>query len=354
MLRVLRPGGRIGLANWTPEGFIGRLFKVIGAHVPPPAGLKSPALWGTEAHLAELFGARADSLRAAVLQLPLPLGGALGAGVPRLLRPDAQGLRGARRAGPAGARATTSPRCSKQMNTAGAASLVVPAEYLEVVINKWKEMTMKNLLLTLSATLAFGTLAAPVALAQSSGHAGMASDHMMVTSDELKWVDVPSLPPGAKLAVIEGPLNQAVPVTFRVKLPANYQLPAHWHPAIEHVTVISGTFNMGMGDQAGPCKDESSDRGWSCDHAAEDQSLRLDQGRDDRSGARNGSMGGDLRESGGRPTQAIAISGARSFSPSVPFTTAPASRHPPASPRRGSGPQPPSTGTRTGHRSAQG
>jgi anti-sigma factor ChrR (cupin superfamily) len=110
-------------------------------------------------------------------------------------------------------------------------------------------MMMKNMLLALSATLAFGTLAAPVALAQSSGHAGMTNDHMMVTSDELKWVDVPSLPPGAKLAVIEGPLNQAVPVTFRVKFPANYLLPAHWHPGIEHVTVISGTFNMGMGDK---------------------------------------------------------------------------------------------------------
>ena len=107
---------------------------------------------------------------------------------------------------------------------------------------------MRNTLATLSASLAFG-IAAPVALAQSSGHAGMASDHMMATPDELKWVDIPSLPPGAKLAVIQGPLNQAVPVTFRVKFPANYQLPAHWHPAIEHVTVISGTFNMGMGDQ---------------------------------------------------------------------------------------------------------
>jgi hypothetical protein len=107
---------------------------------------------------------------------------------------------------------------------------------------------MRNTLATLSASLAF-CIAAPVALAQSSGHAGMASDHMMATPDELKWVDIPSLPPGAKLAVIQGPLNQAVPVTFRVKFPANYQLPAHWHPAIEHVTVISGTFNMGMGDQ---------------------------------------------------------------------------------------------------------
>jgi anti-sigma factor ChrR (cupin superfamily) len=46
-----------------------------------------------------------------------------------------------------------------------------------------------------------------------------------------------------------GPLNEAVPFTFRLKLPANYQVPAHWHPAVEHVTVISGTFNMGTGDK---------------------------------------------------------------------------------------------------------
>ncbi|MCK6430518.1 MAG: class I SAM-dependent methyltransferase, partial [Burkholderiaceae bacterium] len=59
MLRVVRSGGRIALANWTPESFIGRLFKLIGAHVPPPAGLKPPALWGTESHIAELFGAQA-------------------------------------------------------------------------------------------------------------------------------------------------------------------------------------------------------------------------------------------------------------------------------------------------------
>ncbi len=56
LLRVTRPGGRIGLANWTPASFIGRLFKVIGAHVPPPAGLRPPALWGSREHLVELFG----------------------------------------------------------------------------------------------------------------------------------------------------------------------------------------------------------------------------------------------------------------------------------------------------------
>lgn len=71
----------------------------------------------------------------------------------------------------------------------------------------------------------------------------------MVAPSDLKWADVPSLPPGAKIAVIEGPLTEAVPFTFRLKFPANYRIPAHWHPAIEHVTVISGTFNMGTGDK---------------------------------------------------------------------------------------------------------
>ena len=137
MMRVLRPGGRLGMANWTPDGFIGRLFKVIGAHVPPPAGLKSPALWGSEAHLAELFGAsrRADPLRAPHLQLPLPLRRALGAGLPRLLRPDAQGLRGARRRGQQALERDLIALLN-ELNVAGDASLVVPAEYLEVVITK--------------------------------------------------------------------------------------------------------------------------------------------------------------------------------------------------------------------------
>jgi len=57
MIRVCRPGGKIGLANWTPESFIGQLFKIIGKHLPPPAGVQSPALWGTRSHLDTLFGA---------------------------------------------------------------------------------------------------------------------------------------------------------------------------------------------------------------------------------------------------------------------------------------------------------
>ena len=63
MLRVVRPGGRIAMANWTPEGLIGRLFRIIGAYVPPPAGLRSPALWGTEAHLVSMFGPYARDIR---------------------------------------------------------------------------------------------------------------------------------------------------------------------------------------------------------------------------------------------------------------------------------------------------
>lgn len=55
LLRVCRPAGRIGLANWTPDGFIGHLFRTIGQHLPPPPGALSPALWGTAARLDTLF-----------------------------------------------------------------------------------------------------------------------------------------------------------------------------------------------------------------------------------------------------------------------------------------------------------
>lgn len=65
MLRVCRPGGRIGLANWTPEGFLGQLFKIIGSFSPPPAGLHSPMRWGTEAGLQELLGDGLSSIEVA-------------------------------------------------------------------------------------------------------------------------------------------------------------------------------------------------------------------------------------------------------------------------------------------------
>jgi ubiquinone/menaquinone biosynthesis C-methylase UbiE len=63
MLRVVRSGGRIGLANWTPTGFIGRLFAVVGRHVPPPAGVTPPPRWGTPDHIERLFGADAAEIR---------------------------------------------------------------------------------------------------------------------------------------------------------------------------------------------------------------------------------------------------------------------------------------------------
>ncbi len=137
MLRVLRDGGRIGLANWTPEGFIGRLFKVIGAHLPPPAGLKSPALWGTESRIVELFGpwaARIDCERrhfnfryrstAHWVQIFRDFYGPTHKAFAAL----------ADSAKPALERDITA--LLEQMNTAGTASLVVPSEYLEVVITK--------------------------------------------------------------------------------------------------------------------------------------------------------------------------------------------------------------------------
>jgi SAM-dependent methyltransferase len=140
MMRVLRPGGRLGMANWTPDGFIGRLFKVIGGHVPPPAGLKSPALWGSEAHLAELFGASAAQIRcerqifnfryrsaAHWVQIFRDYYGpthkafaALGAAGQQALERDLHAL-------------------LNEFNVAGHGSLVVPGAYLEVVITKASE-----------------------------------------------------------------------------------------------------------------------------------------------------------------------------------------------------------------------
>jgi ubiquinone/menaquinone biosynthesis C-methylase UbiE len=60
LIRVCRPGGKIGLTNWTPEDFIGQLFKTIGRHLPPPLGVQSPSLWGNRSHLDKLFGSKAS------------------------------------------------------------------------------------------------------------------------------------------------------------------------------------------------------------------------------------------------------------------------------------------------------
>jgi len=137
MLRVVRDGGRIGLANWTPEGFIGRLFKVIGAYLPPPAGLKSPALWGTESHIVELFGIRAAGIRCERRHFNFRYRSA--AHWVQVFR-DFYGPTHKAFAAldTAGQDALTKDITAllDRCNIAGPASLVVPAEYLEVVIKR--------------------------------------------------------------------------------------------------------------------------------------------------------------------------------------------------------------------------
>jgi SAM-dependent methyltransferase len=137
MLRVVRSGGRIGLACWTPEGFIGQLFKLVGKHVPPPAGLQPPALWGTEPHIVQLFGRQATDIRCVRRNFNFryespahwvqvfrdyygPIHKAFLA-----LDPEAQ------------AKLTVDIEALlNRLNRGGRSSLVVPGEYLEAVIVK--------------------------------------------------------------------------------------------------------------------------------------------------------------------------------------------------------------------------
>ena len=107
-------------------------------------------------------------------------------------------------------------------------------------------------LVVVAMTLTLGSFIVPVT---------WAADHVMVAPKDLKWEDVPALPPGAKVAVLEGPMDQATPFTIRLKFPANYKVPAHWHPAIEHVTVLSGTLNMGIGDKLDTTKTKALSAG---------------------------------------------------------------------------------------------
>ncbi len=137
LIRVVRAGGRIGLASWTPEGFIGRLFRIVGAYVPPPAGLRSPVLWGTEPHIVELFGAHAERIAcerktfnfryrspAHWLQVFRDYYGPTHRAFAALDIPNRERLAGDITA------------LLEELNVGGSASLVVPGEYLEVVITK--------------------------------------------------------------------------------------------------------------------------------------------------------------------------------------------------------------------------
>jgi SAM-dependent methyltransferase len=137
MLRVVRHGGRIGLANWTPEGFIGRLFKVIGAYLPPPTGLKSPALWGTERHIAELFGSQASDI--ACVRRTFNFRYFSSAHWVRIFRtyygPTLKAFDALDPANQAKLERDII-ELLEQFNVGGSDSLVVPSEYLEAVITK--------------------------------------------------------------------------------------------------------------------------------------------------------------------------------------------------------------------------
>lgn len=137
LLRVCRHGGSIGMANWTPEGFIGQVFKTIGRHVPPPSGARSPALWGTRDRLQEMFPAEVASIAATARHFTmryrspqhwldifrtfygpvLKTFGALDANGQEALAADLIGLIG-------------------RFNRTDDGTMVVPSEYLEVVVTR--------------------------------------------------------------------------------------------------------------------------------------------------------------------------------------------------------------------------
>ena len=137
LLRVCKPGGKIGLANWTPDGFIGQVFKTLGKYLQPPASVKSPALWGTRGRLTEMFDAAAISISAEPRNFNfryrsadhfldifrtyygplLKAFAALDEAKQNSLKDDLNAL-------------------IARMNKASDGTMVVPSEYLEVVITK--------------------------------------------------------------------------------------------------------------------------------------------------------------------------------------------------------------------------
>ncbi len=137
MLRVLRSGGRIGLANWTPAGFIGQLFKVVGSYVPPPAGLQSPALWGTEPHIVSLFGSQAADIACARKIFNFRyLSSAHWIQVFRDFYGPTHKAFAALEPAKQAAMERDIRELLERNNTGGKDTLVVPGEYLEVVIVK--------------------------------------------------------------------------------------------------------------------------------------------------------------------------------------------------------------------------
>jgi SAM-dependent methyltransferase len=136
VLRVCRPGGRIGLANWTPDGFVGRMFKIVGQHAAPPPGVPSPLAWGTEERLRELFGASARvDIRRRQFIFRFRSGedyfetfrayyGPLSRAWDGLDAADRESLH------------TQLVALAEEANRSSAGSLAVPSDYLEVVVSR--------------------------------------------------------------------------------------------------------------------------------------------------------------------------------------------------------------------------
>lgn len=136
MLRVCRSGGRIGMANWTPNGFIGQVFKTIGQHIPPMPGVKSPALWGTTARLEEMF---ASSGRIAVTPKIFNFRYRSPAHWLEIFRTWYGPVHKAFEALPQPGKAALERdflTLIERFNQAEDGTMVVPAEYLEVVVTK--------------------------------------------------------------------------------------------------------------------------------------------------------------------------------------------------------------------------
>jgi len=137
LARVCKPGGRIGLANWTPESFIGQLFKTIGKYIPPAPGVKSPALWGTKARLEELFGKTAKEIRTVSREFTFRYRSpAHWIEVFRTYYGPMNKTYGALDAGKQAAFTRDLLALMERGNRSGDGTLVLPSEYLEVVIER--------------------------------------------------------------------------------------------------------------------------------------------------------------------------------------------------------------------------
>ncbi len=137
LLRVTRSGGRVGLASWTPEGFIGELFRLIASFSAPPPGVQSPMLWGSEPHIVRLFGSQASDIRSVRRHFQFRYRSAAHwIDVFRSFYGPTHKLYGALDSDQQARLSASIAELLERLNTGGRQSLVVPGEYLEVVVTK--------------------------------------------------------------------------------------------------------------------------------------------------------------------------------------------------------------------------